>query len=132
MSQPIGQLRIRNKSDLENARAIVEIGYPAVEPLISHLMEWMQDGNWPVAQIVGPFLASIGRHALKDVRHVLNSTDDTWKYFVLCWVVGESPDLASELRAELNQLAHSPTPAERTEELDQIASGILTNLNTQQ
>ena len=84
------------------------------------------------SHILGPFLASLGRHTLGHVQQVLGSTDNTWKYFVLCGVVGPSLELASELRAELNQLANSPTPAERLEELDDLASDILTELNAQQ
>src|SRR4051794_23281462 len=50
----------QNKFDLKRAQAAVEVGYPAVAPILPELLEWLQDYNWPVAHILAPFLASIG------------------------------------------------------------------------
>ena len=72
-----------NKYDVERARAIVDRGYPTVAPMLSDLLEWMRDYNWPVAQVLAPFLASIGEPLIPYVRTVLDTDDEMWKYWIL-------------------------------------------------
>lgn len=118
----------RDKFDTENARALVTRGYPAVEPVLPALLEWVQDLNWPVAQVLQPFLADIGRPLAPHVRYVLESDDAIWKYWVLHCIVAESTELAEELRPELTRLADAPSSTEDNEEVKEAASEILTNL----
>jgi hypothetical protein len=117
-----------SKYDLDRARAAVEAGYPAVDPILGGLLEWLQDDNWPVARILTPFLQSIGAPLVPYIWHVLRTNDDVWK----CWVIGVlipslSEDVAAEFffRPELERLGYSPQFHERTEELDERARGVL-------
>jgi len=48
----------KTKTDIENAKAVINLGLPVVKPLLSHLLIWMKDYNWPVAKIIGPFLSA--------------------------------------------------------------------------
>lgn len=114
-----------HKSDTEKVRAIVALGYPAVAPIIPRLLEWMQDLNWPVAQELHPFLASIGAPLAPEVRRILETDDETWKFWILGMVVAESAELAALLRPELGRLAAHPTPDEREEGLHKVARAIL-------
>jgi hypothetical protein len=114
--------------DLENARALVAQGYPAVAPVASSLLQWVQDINWPVAHILAPFLASIGEELAPQVKIVLESGDEVWKYNLIQAVVAASPALSRALREDLARLAHSPTPAELREEVDVVALGALEQL----
>ena len=118
----------RDKHDLHNANAVVALGWPAVEPIASQLMEWVQDSNWPVAQVLAPFLATVGSELAPHVRQVLGTSDDTWKYFVIQDVVARSSELARALQAELRRLALEPTPSERTQEVDLVARAALEQL----
>lgn len=111
-----------HKSDTERAEAIVSIGFPAVEPLLPHLMAWLQDYNWPVAQVLAPFLASLGTDIVPEVRKVLQGKDEIWIYWVLLKVVAALPeDAVAALQADLEALTVKPSP----EEVDLIASEIL-------
>ena len=123
---PFRDLLPTHKLDLERARAAIAAGYPAVEPILGRLVEWLQDCNWPVARVLLPFLQSIGAPLAPHIWHVLGSNDDIWKY----WVVGELiPSLPKEVavafRPELVRLAHHPTPNEKAEELDNAARNVL-------
>lgn len=114
-----------DKLETDKAEAIIAQGFPAVEPVLPALLEWMQDINWPVAQTLQPFLASIGVPLAPHVRHVLETKDEIWKYWVVRYLVGESIELARVLKPELQHLALEPTPSEREEELDVVAKEIL-------
>ena len=125
MSPDISTLLPRDKSDTKKAEAIVALGYPAVELILAELVEWMQDVNWPVAQVLQPFLASVGTPLAPHVRRVLSATDEVWKHWILYCVVRESPELAASLSTELRRLATLPTPGEIQEDIDALAREIL-------
>lgn len=118
----------KHKLDLESARALVALGYPAVAPVASSLLQWVQDINWPVAHILAPFLASIGEELAPQVKIVLESGDEVWKYNLIQAVVAASPALSRALREDLARMACSPTPAELREEVDVVALGALEQL----
>lgn len=55
-----GGLVPESKSDLTRARAAERAGYPAITPVVNDLLEWLRDGNWPVAHVLAPFLRDLG------------------------------------------------------------------------
>lgn len=125
MSDDIRSLIPQDKLDTDRAEQVVAAGYPAVEPILPELLEWIQDCNWPVAQVIAPFLATIGMPLLPHIRAVLATDDVMWKYWVIGYLLKNSPELATALREELTRYANSPTPEESEVELDQIAKGVL-------
>lgn len=115
-----------DKDDLGRANAAVNAGYPAVEPIMTPLMEWLQDCNWPVARILLPFFQSIGAPLAPHIWHVLRSDDDIWKYWVIGQLLPSLPrDAALPFRPELLRLSLHPTTSERREQLNEVASGVL-------
>jgi len=120
----------RSKCDTERAQAAVAAGYPRVTPILFELLEWRQDGNWPGAHVLAPFLASIGAPLAPHLRRVLATDDELWKYWVISRVLRESRELAQELRPELERLATSPTEPEAREELQEVAREVLDDLPT--
>ena len=48
-----------HKSDVANARALLALGYPALGPHLKKLLEWLQDGNWPISRPIGEFLLTV-------------------------------------------------------------------------
>ena len=118
----------RHKADVPAAEAVALRGWPAVEPAVMSLLEWLQDINWPVAQVLAPFFATVGADLAPYVRPVLQSQDDVWKYHIIESVVGRSMSLTQALESELRRLAQSPTPSEHAEELDRVAREALEQL----
>jgi len=117
-----------NKADIERARAAVEAGYPAVEPILGELVQWLRDYNWPVAHVLAPFLASLGAPLVPHVWQVLRSQDDVWKYWIITLLLSAFPEaIAVEFRPELERLSHAPQAHEKAEELDEQARSVLTH-----
>ena len=125
MDSDIRDLIPQHKHDLERAQALIERGYPAVSPVLPDLFIWLQDGNWPVSHVIAPFLVSLGLIVVDEVRKILASTDDIWKYWVLFFVIGESQELQEALHNELWRLATNPTVGEHLEDVDEIAREII-------
>ena len=118
-----------SKFETEKAKALVQLGFPAVEPVIPQILEWLQDLNWPVGHVFQPFLVEIGGPLAPYIRTVLVGDDDGWKYSLLRGVVYESPDMAHSLRTELERVAREPSVGEAKEEVDLVAIEILEVLN---
>jgi len=110
---------IRHKCDSENTHKLIEMGYPAVAPVLSHMMEWIQDMNWPVAIALGPFLASIGEPIVPEVRNVLATNDYEWKYSVVDTIVSQSDAVATAVKPDLMLLAEDETDRGGLSELAQ-------------
>src|SRR5215469_1934 len=112
--------------DTAAARRAVALGWPGVQPVVSELLEWIQDYNWPVARILAPFLASIGRPLAPYLRPIFEGDDEIWKYWVIDAVLANAPDeLVQEFTPLLVRIAGHPTPGERANELDQVAAAAL-------
>jgi len=114
-------MKLVDKFDTRAAEAIVATGNAAT----SELLEWVQDMNWPVAQVLAPFLASAGSDIVPGIRQVFASNDDTWKWNVVVGVVARSSELTALLRPELERIVHAPTAGERSEGLDQVVAELL-------
>jgi hypothetical protein len=115
----------KTKFDLDTARAAVSAGFPRVGPILPELLEWLQDYNWPVAQILAPFLASIGDPLVPHLRRIVEGDDGVWKYWIITCIMAESEAVAVTFRSYLERLAKSPTATEAREELDQVAQEVL-------
>lgn len=115
----------KSKLDTGQAEAIVRLGFPAVAPILPELLEWLQDINWPVAQVFLPLLASIGAPLHLHIKKILETDDGMWKYWVLLHVVAQSRELQDLLIVELDQISHHPKPDEKEDGVDEIVREIL-------
>jgi hypothetical protein len=125
MQNDIRTLIPQTKFDTDRAEQVIAAGYPAVEPILPELLEWIQDCNWPVAQVLAPFLGTIGTPLIPYIRKILATDDVMWKYWALLCLVRDQPDVAAALREDLKRYANSPTPDESAHGLDEVARNIL-------
>lgn len=95
----------KNKTDVDTAQKVVESNYHDIEFILPHLMVWLQDMNWPVAQVLAPMFANIGKPLAPIIASILKSNDEIWKYWVLTTVVDvKGLALANDLQNELHEL----------------------------
>lgn len=121
------------KGDVARAQAAVQAGYPEVGPVIGELLEWLQDGNWPVAHVLGPFLRDLGPvpSIVENLRTILDGEDDIWKYWVLWSVVdGWEATALVAIEPQLGRLAEHPSENESAEGVDEIAGKLLGKLHS--
>jgi hypothetical protein len=111
--------------DLDRAREIADIGYPAFAPVLMDLLEWLKDYNWPVARIITPALISVGTALVPHVRTILVGNDDMWKYWIISKVIAGSPELTEALRSDLTAIAETPSVDEDREAARAAAVAVL-------
>jgi hypothetical protein len=120
------ELLPRDKCDVDNARAVVRLGYPSVAPVLPDLLEWFKDCNWPASHPIGDFLATLPEQTAPLVWKILRGDDHIWKYWCIVRLIRTMPiSIAEQFRPELTRIAQNPTPAERSEELDEVAQDAL-------
>lgn len=128
---PKSEMRLPvDKFDIEAVAELTKLGYPHLEPVISQLLEWMEDLNWPVAQALCPLLVSVGTPLVPYVQAALLSDDAIWKYWILQGIVAESDEMARCLTFDLMRLANGPSSDEREEGVDEVAKEILRRIQT--
>lgn len=118
------------KTETDKAVAIVKLGWPAVEPVLQHIVDWVSDRNDPVAHVFAPFLIDIGLPAAPHIATALAGYDGWRKYTLLVDVVANSPQLAGVLRRELEMLAICPTENDAREEVAIQAREILHSMKS--
>lgn len=99
-----------SKHDMEKARRIIALGWPAALPILPSLLAWLQDMNWPVAQELQPFIAQAGTPLVPEIRRVLAGDDIMWKYWLIYLVPHCASDVQAVLRPDLEQLASGDKP----------------------
>ena|SRR5450830_1101602 len=114
-----------DKHDTETAAALGGLGWAQVEPIKPKILEWIQDGNWPVAAVLNPILASWGARLAPFLKPIFEPDDDIWKYFILLNIVRSSPELATAMHFELERIARYPTDNEQLEGVTEQAQKIL-------
>jgi uncharacterized protein DUF5071 len=124
MARPVGIVPL-DKHDHEAAFRAIEAGYPAVEEKLPLLLEWLQDMNWPVAQTLAPFMASIGEPLIPHLEKIFETDDLIWKCWIISILVEKSPPLAIHFREYLEMLANEETGDEDEEWLRNTARDVL-------
>jgi hypothetical protein len=105
-AKSLKQLLPRNKDDAEGAKALVAIGYPTVEPVMSQMLDWLKSNGSPVELVMREFFANLGARAVPVVEKALASRHDGLKYSVMKYVVSKWPvDATSQLKVQLQGLA---------------------------
>lgn len=108
-----------------SARVLKEIGFPRVKNVIPELLVWLQDMNWPGAEIIAELLLSADNGVIKHVKEILLTDDDIWKYWVLERLVAKwNKEWIKQLEPELLNL----TQKNDDEGVNELAINILNKL----
>ena len=96
----------QDKEDVPRAAALVALGYPAVEPVLPQMLEWLKTHGSPVDLAMRGFFVALGVPAVPVVRDALRSRNDLLKYAVVTHVVAHWPgEAVKALQSELQGLA---------------------------
>ncbi|WP_339790305.1 DUF5071 domain-containing protein [Paenibacillus sp. FSL R7-0313] len=116
----------RDKFDYEAVRKLSEFSDVELKVIIPELMEWLQDGNWPISKPVEDLLLRLGEDLIPHLKDVLQTQDPQWEYFILVGLIDRLPiSHLSMLQTDLVRILESPTPDEVLEELDGVIVELL-------
>jgi hypothetical protein len=54
------QIASKNGHDVEGVQRLLELGYPALEPILPHLFQWLETNGSEVELALRPFFAKLG------------------------------------------------------------------------
>ncbi len=116
----------KDKFDEDAVARARAVGFPALNPILSELLAWLQDANWPVARPMASLLAVTQQEIVPYIKEVLNSEDGIWKYWTIDLLVDDlSQEVRELLQDELFRLAEKPTQNDRLEGVDVVARRVL-------
>ncbi|OME98302.1 hypothetical protein BK124_13840 [Paenibacillus amylolyticus] len=116
----------RDKFDYEAVRKLSKFSDVELKVIIPELMEWLQDGNWPISKPVEDILLRLGEDLIPHIKDVLQTQDPQWEYFILVGLIDRLPiSHLSMLQTDLVRILESPTPSEVLEELDEVILELL-------
>ncbi|WP_405157573.1 DUF5071 domain-containing protein [Paenibacillus sp. FSL H8-0283] len=123
----------RDKFDYEAVRKLSEFSDVELKVIIPELMEWLQDGNWPISKPVEDILLRLGEDLVPHIKDVLQTQDSTWEYFILVGLIDRLPvPHLSILRSDLVRILESPTHDEILEGLDEVIMELLEKMKGDQ
>ncbi len=123
----------RDKSDFEAVSILSEFSNEELKGIIPELMEWLQDGNWPISNSVENLLLRLGEDLIPHIKDVLQTQDSTWEYFILVGLIDRLPvSHLSMLQTDFVRILESPTHDEILEELDEVIVELLEKMKGDQ
>lgn len=119
----LNKLIPEHKFDTEKVELLKDLTFDEIEPIIRNLLEWLQDGNWPVSRPLGKYLKTLPAEKLGPyLMEILNRNDYEWKYFLIA-ILGDKVNGVQyqPFLNEIYRIANDPTEIEKRCELDDIA-----------
>ena len=129
-SEELRALIPKNKHDTSGITQLLRLTDDEIAPILPALLEWIQDGNWPVAKALLPVLAKHERQTAPLAAQLLlpEQTDDDWKYFLLTDLLPLfSKQALPIVLPAVQRIAAAPTQGERDAEVDAAAADFAAN-----
>lgn len=117
-----------NKSDLNFVGELYKIdNIDTIKEDIPILMEWLQDYNWPPADLICEYLLKFPLIKYKkEILEILNGNDNVWKYWILLRLI--KPVITKNddwLIPKIRKIVLDPSLGEKENEVDEIAQEII-------
>ena len=98
-----------NGDDLPAAKRMVELGYPAVAPVMRDMVRWMRVAQSPVANTFAEFFGDLGAPAVNVISEGLQRKNCGLRHKVFCQILPKwPPETIQQLTIVLNMLATQP------------------------
>ena len=95
--------------DLAAAMRIVEMGYPAVGPVMRDMVRWMRVAESPVADAFAAFFGRLGEPAVDVIAEGLLRENSELRHRIFCQVLPEwPPEVIGQLTNTLTMVATQP------------------------
>jgi hypothetical protein len=119
----LNKLIPENKFDIEKVELLKDLSFEEIEPIIPKLLEWLQDGNWPVSRPLGDYLRTLPAEKLGPyLIDVLKRNDYEWNYFLIAILGNKVNGVQYQpFLNEIYRIANNPTEIEKMCDVDFIA-----------
>lgn len=113
----LNQLVPRHKDDQEALANLQAASQEQVLAAAKELLEWVEDGNWPVSYPVGKVLSQYVNQLQDELLPILRGRDAIWKMWCIRFILEESPvaQLDQQYLIEVERIATYPTSNEEVE-----------------
>jgi len=115
----------KDKADEEFVHNLNKYSILEIKEYVPQLLEWLQDGNWPVASHIFKYLQPHVSKIEDEIMDVLHSDDEIWKYWILGLILSYGKVPGNKTMTEVMRIAKYPTPKEIEEELQERAIEII-------
>jgi hypothetical protein len=116
-----------SKDDLDAINALANASEQDIIAVADELLEWLQDGNWPVSYPVGVILSRYVNKLSDKLVSVFRSYDSIWKYWCIKFIIMELNinQIPSDIIHELRRMVESPTASDIEEGAAEAATEVL-------
>lgn len=119
----------KDKFDVESVEKLAKRSNDELREILPELMEWLQDGNWPISKPVENLLLRFGVELIPYIQYVFQTRDPQWEYFMLSGLIPRLPlECLRMLKPDLERIIECPTDSEILEELDDVIVPMLNQL----
>jgi Domain of unknown function (DUF5071) len=116
-----------HKDDQDAINALANADEAQIILVVDALLEWLQDGNWPVSVPIGRILANHINGISYKIVDVLRGEDSIWKYFCMRLLLMNLNlrKIPNDIIFELKRLVLQPTDNDVVEGAAESAEEIL-------
>ncbi len=115
----------QHKSDFETVEKLKKYSFEEIEPIIPELLEWLQDGNWPISKEIAGFLIQFSEQISNELVKILKGDDEIWKYWILFTF---RKSIKNQLYLnEIERIIQNPTQSEIENDIFEMVKKISTN-----
>jgi len=119
----------KDKFDVESVEKLAKRSNDELRDILPELMEWLQDGNWPISKPVEDLLLRFGDELIPHIQYSFQTRDPQWEYFMLTGLISRLPlECLRMLKPNLERIIECPTDSEILEELDEVIVPMLNRL----
>jgi hypothetical protein len=128
----MNQLIPIHKDDQKAVKNLQAASPEQVLAVAKELLEWLEDGNWPVSYPVGKVLSQYVNQLQDELLPILRGPDPLWKMWCIRFILEEAPvaQLDQQYIVELERLATYPTSNEEAEGTAEAAQDALAHWGT--
>ncbi len=88
----INELIPKHKDDQKVIDGLKRLSFDELKPIIPELLEWLQDGNWPIAWPVAQILKPFADKITPEIINILKTNDGIWKNNILGYLARTTRD----------------------------------------
>lgn len=121
----------KDKFDNSTFNDLINLKESEISIILPELFSWIADFNWPIAEDILSILIKFPNSLIPLIKNSLNESnnDDILKYWVIIKLLPKLPlKIQNKLLPSIERICNSPTEAEYSEDVLEVALRYVNNL----